>query len=535
MAVGDTRARVLLAAGMAQRRRGVGRTLGRLGLWGLWLAPSASACVVACVEPADPPEVADAEASSASSAGGSGGTRSVEESDSSSATDDGTSSGTTATTAAASGGSAGAASTSVGSAGAASTSVGSAGAAGAGGAEEVPWEPVSCTPESPTMVDDCPYPEYLGGSGLEGSCGVTPGAWYPLGASEPAPWPERAEDTPEGLGEAAVPQLILADDGQAFLRRSRCDVSRWDGAAWVALPPPDFEGLVGTCNASELTLTADGSLYMAFQTQSEGAWSPIQGMYLMRLEDEAWQLVRDFGELELGDTTGYHLPRVAVDRHGYPTVLWGDDDLLTTRNDLIRWNGADWEHMDIGFLPRRSRRGWDYQLAMTSDDRPVITWLDVSDAYSHYPLRRMVMEWDGEQWLLLGDPYNDLAPLGEQQSVLHLVDGEVPTFTLPDGDGFIVAAWSSSGWEFLAPDEQTLEAFPDRDRSRVSVVDGDIRLEYFENCQWVGVAASNRGGGVSNSEVTSRKPSVAYDDGRVCVTWSEGGAAMLRCHDLDGT
>jgi len=316
-----------------------------------------------------------------------------------------------------------------GSAGGSSTGGGGIPSGGSAGA------PSDCQEE---VTDTCEYPESLGGGGDSDACGVTPGAWYAIGDSDLATWPEPSP--PEVVGgvfafEDREPghQVAFDPDGMplvawlewqtpygAYYSPKTVRVSRWNGEAWVELPPHTREhGDIGI----DLAVTSDGEPVVLEGTLEE--------VLLKKFDGSEWQTWGKWPIVLL--SSELNVMQFALDADDNPVVLYGDysgvfDDEAVL--EIKRWTGSAWESLgapEAGFIYSSPA------LALRNNGDPVLAWVGENNV--------TLSQWSGTSWdeLDTGDAFSER----EGSNLALAVDADDQVIVAWDG-GYRV--WDGSEW-----------------------------------------------------------------------------------------
>ncbi len=402
---------------------------------------------------------------------------------------------------------------------------GGAGGDGNAGAGAEPG--VLCEPSVVLPDDTCPYPESLGGGDDPAACGVTPGAWYPIGDSDLGVWPELvAEDTPGYIGGDYMGSLVLDSDDQPILAMG-CAVYSWTGGVWGMRA-----GLPAAARSCRLAIDADDRLYVAYY---ERVTEYQHDLHVRRWNGTAWEA--------LGDVIASGEERIvaglAFDADRTPYAFWSASDVDCKQYGVHRWDEAaeEWQslHPDRRYLVNLcyATEAW----FTLGPEGPAV------GGYSDSNGKAVLFVLDGAEWTdVMGAPLSQ--EVGERA---------FDTWLTRDTSGALVVGWPTDEtvrlfrrpgrrWEEIPPNEDTLSALPPASRFSAETYDSvvanerDIRLRRFEHCRWRGISASDRDGGISNSLGRPSGPVFAVGRTRVCVAWNElhlgSYVGVLRCHDL---
>jgi len=441
--------------------------------------------------------------------GGSGGTSSDSGGSSGGSSDSGGSGGTSSD-----GGGAGAPLSSGGSAGAPN------GAAGSAGSEEPGDTFSSCRPSTKGPSDTCEYPESLGGAGVPTECGVTPGAWYPLGDSELTTWPERAVwGSASGVGVDAVvaaydpsplaPRVAFDSDGQPVVgwANSGLEVRRWNGNSWDDLAA-DAVSRLGA-RGFDMALDDNGDPFVFEQYEDS--------MRVLFWNDGDWVSIAEWPAVS-------GLGRIRLDAEGRPVVAYTDDDRLFVQ----RWNGSSFETLpSVGPTGSLSQRAHTPVMTFRQNGNVVVAWHeDLGDEVTLW-----LEEWRGENWEPLGDSATASGVLPSA------VNGTlIPAVAVDSNDHVIVAwggpvegsfrVWDGSAWSPAEPGLglPQLGESPNRSVYLLGRIGQDNAFWKWENGSWQTLTAPE----LQRQSLETYRPDTALavgPDEQVAATW----------HDLIGT
>jgi parallel beta-helix repeat protein len=187
-------------------------------------------------------------------------------------------------------------------------------------------------------------------------------------------------------------------------------------------------------------------------------------------------------------------PQIAIDNDGNPLVVWtetfGNTQYIYARKFDPAAAGGTGAWIELG----ASASGVGISVTGSSDSAqvvvtatgPVVAWLDTSSGVSNVYVRR----WNGTSWDALGGAsYSSGAGLSNSTS-------HVPDLALATDGSKLSVAWTQP------------------------VLGGSqIYLQEFVGFQWLPLANSASGGGLSNLSGGNRTPTVAYHGGQVFVAW----------------
>ncbi len=377
--------------------------------------------------------------------------------------------------------------------------------------------------------DDCPYPE---SRDENGTCSVTPNAWYPIGDSAPD-WPERGATGSRGLPLQGVPRVLpgrwaprlAMHDGAPAAVVAACEVYIWDSGTWEWQTPPQSFELGEAVDGCNIEIDRIGQpIFTHWVGEESNSWEGHAARWLTRGWDE---LPAPFGTLSASDWGP--ATSLTFSATNTPFLAWEEFYNDESQIFAVRFSGASdgWEPvgpapiLSIGPETRvgdpRLSAGPDGELALhTSIDDDTV-----------------VLEWDGDEWL---DRSDAILNGDGGQGLVHDDTGAPVIYAFGD-DALLLFRWSGTRWDALEPDEATLGKLPEHVRFAAWVSDGQVYVRRFANCRWTELSASARGGGVSNAPAGTPifGPSLAVSDGRVCVAWTEGETdpvVRIRCHDL---
>ena len=364
-------------------------------------------------------------------------------------------------------------------------------------------------------------------------------------------WRELGEVTAEGdgLGPGPAGKLVSLEDGLFLYSCGR--VSRWDGASWQVLDLSDWTDLEHCADAT-LTETSTGQPLLALwiADDSEPLEHPncdvdadcpyfYHDLYLLGWTGAGWEALTEPYRKALApqqdslsiafDPTG--APFVATTGNRYDPEGSGND----TYTEVSTWDEAEWQSVgdDWGTHP--------VQLLALPDGRMLATWYWTGHGRSAIYAGG---EWQAIKWNE-GDQCGTksirfgLDRLGRPHAarITECADdppaaGRLALYRLTETRWQPVGFDESSARLAMLPEEMRLDAYSEN---------GEIYVRRFEGGAWLGLAewsglsASDRGGGVSNSEAWSVDPSVAMHDGTTCVAWMEpveqDMVQLVRCHD----
>lgn len=324
--------------------------------------------------------------------------------------------------------------------------------AGAGGANE------ECVPAS---SDTCEYPESLGGASVPTECGVTPGAWYPLGDSDLTTWPERVVwGSASGgglrstLGLVDVPQMAFDPEGRIVVawrdpyEGADLQFRRWTGSGWDVLaadaPAP------GNTRDFEMVLDPEGHPVVVAYGEE---------MRVLRWDGADWIVLDEWPVADARSAA------ITLDVDGRPVVVYvtGADD-EQPRILVERWNDSGFDTLPgsgtEGSLSDRVHGEKRPAIAVRTDGKIVVAWVEqpprdqLAEPHAVY-----VRQFDGVSWEPLGGSANgsgvgpevveggsasppSLAVSGADEVLVAWDDGVTTFLRVWDGD-----RWSRAGFE----------------------------------------------------------------------------------------
>jgi hypothetical protein len=186
-------------------------------------------------------------------------------------------------------------------------------------------------------------------------------------------------------------------------------------------------------------------------------------------------------------------PSLCLDRQGRPVVAWCDETSSNGEIYLRRWDGANWVELGgsatgggISKTPTPSRAPC---VVLDPEDRPVVAWFEEFQGSFEIYVRR----WNGESWVEVG-----LSGSGGGVS-RSKNQSNFPVLAV-DPAGNPVVCWY--GLDALRPGRH------------------QIYLKRWNGKDWIELAASGSGGGVSNSSGDCLFPTLALDrSGNPTVVW----------------
>lgn len=241
-----------------------------------------------------------------------------------------------------------------------------------------------------------------------------------------------------------------------------------------------------------------------------------------------------------GDQQNSYTPRVAFDGAGNPTVAWYEwQPPATWRVFAKRWNGCAWVTLGVPSEPTSS------QVAMGLDaaGEPVLAWTQLFAGRGKIHLRR----WNGAEWVGMGGSDVGYGVSGTPNNA------EFPAIAI-DREGRPVLAWHAdltgqsvynifvkrwNGTQWVPYGEEPPPGRPTNSQRPALAQDPEgrptmawsertmgnnyeIHLRQWNGEQWIELAGSATGGGISGNAGGSSVPDVALDSqGRPVVAWED--------------
>ncbi len=316
------------------------------------------------------------------------------------------------------------------------------------------------------------------------------GSWAELGGSASGGGIGRANGFYThslALDSSNRPVVAWDDDSSG---NSEILVKVWDGSSWIERGGSGgAQGISSNSGASynpSLRLDSFDNPVIAWNDGTSGNFE----IYLKRWSGSAW--------IELGaSATGGGIsgfaapslrPSLALDSTGNPVVAWGENGEIY----LKRWNGAAW--VDIGGsaadggISATAGSSLHPSLALDSSDRPVVAWRETTDGNDEVYLKR----WDGANWVALGG-----SATGGGISA-NSGNSRTPSLRLDGAQNPSVAWWDTTSGS------------------------GKVYFKRWDGANWIELAGSASGTGVSNPSATSNDASLALDPyGNPMIAWTE--------------
>lgn len=355
-------------------------------------------------------------------------------------------------------------------------------------------------------------------------------AWTELGASA------SGGGISTTTGMADDPALVVDSSGNPIVAwrdtgsgRSEIYLRRWNGAAWVELANSASGGGVsnlgaGGGSAYRPALAIDGANNPVVSWEHVASLSSTWSVYLKHWNGSSW--------IELGGSaTGSGIansgvggaPSVAVDGSNYPAVAWQDGLSGNLEIYLKRWNGMSWVELagsaTAGGVSNTAGASELPSLAIETTGNPVVGWQDGTNGNLEVYLKR----WDGAQWAELSGSASSGGISGtatpSEGCSLALESTNNPLVAWQDGAGnteVFLKRWDGAQWVQLSSSGSgnglsntsgaSRHASLSRDASNFPVAAWtdmtsgalEVYLKRWDGMQWIELAGSASGGGVSN-------------------------------------
>jgi len=271
--------------------------------------------------------------------------------------------------------------------------------------------------------------------------------WGPVGPDAAISGTEEARTPGVTLDSAGRPLVVW----QACTPSYACDVyvKRFDGVSWVAQGSGAASGggisATGKASEPQLAMGPDNRPVVAWADESPG----VSEVYVRQYDGAAWV------ELGLESASGAGVSRtgrpssgvqLAVPADGLPIVAWVENrgsspGHVDEESDLYvrRFNGTYWESVGTGSASTGgvSQSGHVHSptLALDSQGRPVVAWVDGADARA---AQVHVRRFNGTSWVEVGD--GSATGAGVSNSCATATKP-----TLRVGGGQICVAWTEAG------------------------------------------------------------------------------------------
>ncbi len=418
-----------------------------------------------------------------------------------------------------------------------------------------------------------------------------PDPWFSLGESEYVPRSVRATHFKCGTGfsycgtggDAVAPDAAMTPGGTPVVvwqdYHTRICLKRYSNGVWEELDgsastmpdepgPPDPVGGVSRADGADYTpslaLDIAGNPVVAWT--NEERLTDEHRIYLKIYDGAHWQ------ELA-GSSTGNGVSSpggstaVFVDAEDAPGVAWyagvageiGVFQLYLSRFNGVSWEGLGGSDVNDG-LSQTPAVSSGPIVATMEGGAPVVAWIE-----------RIEQEWaiyaklyDGVAWVEMSgsasgtglsgaiattDRFHPSIATGSADSIfVTWADDRTGNWEVYlsyyDGSAWSELAGSNSGGGISGTPVRSVDQSVATDRDGNPVIawtegessydrTAEIYLKRFDGAQWVEIAGSARGGGVSNSEANSKAPALAISDERICVAWSEPHPRPLEPTNLD--
>ncbi len=246
---------------------------------------------------------------------------------------------------------------------------------------------------------------------------------------------------------------------------------------------------------------------------------------------------------------------VAIDSTGNPMVAWCDTASGNSEIYLMRWNGASWIELGgsasaggISSFGIGGGSAYHPTLAVDAADNPVVAWERVAPMTATWSL--YLKRWTGAAWVEVGSSATAsgiaATGIGAAPSLALNTVGH-PAVAWQDGTSgnleVYFKRWTGAAWEELAGSASTggvsnttgISEFPSLALEStgspvIAWQDGtpgnlEIYLKRWDGAQWIELASSATGGGISGTSVASQACSLTLESGnQSLVAWQEGTA-----------
>lgn len=201
--------------------------------------------------------------------------------------------------------------------------------------------------------------------------------------------------------------LTSGNDGIPYLITETAGVMKFDGSQWIDISKPE-----GTTNLYVETLTVgdDGTPYVLYGNDP---------YFVDKFENSQW--VNIGGDLKVPSGIedlpgGFNL---AIASNNTPYVAYTDRVSAPERIVLTKFNGTEWVNVSEIVEEEHDLSLETGGLALASDDTPYIAYAD-----PNYANQLTVVKFDGQQWVVVGQPGFSSDPIGLVE--LTLTDNDVP-------------------------------------------------------------------------------------------------------------
>ncbi len=244
-------------------------------------------------------------------------------------------------------------------------------------------------------------------------------------------------------------------------------------------------------------------------------------------------------------------PSIALDSNGRPAVAWMDRTPGNLEIYLRYWDGQSWQELggsaSAGGISSSRADSWAPAVAFTSDDKPVVAWLEGSPGITSILIRR----WNGHAWQTVGGPLGHPDVAGTRGNL------QTPVLALDLAGNPLVAwsGWTGRRWDsFLRrrggswlPFGQASGPVSGSDRSSVHptlVVDrrghpiiawseilpdnAEIYAARWTGARWERISGPPGGAGISANAGDSKLPKLALSrNGEPTVAWMDDTSARF--------
>ncbi len=248
-------------------------------------------------------------------------------------------------------------------------------------------------------------------------------------------------------------------------------------------------------------------------------------------------------------------PVLAIGSDGTTVIAWEEKNNENWEIYVKRWNGSAWVEMGPGSasgggISDTTTRSTEPSLAVASDGRPVVAWVESQN--EHSPGEIYVKVWDGSAWVANGaDSASGGGISNSEESYsynpsLAIGPDKMPIIAWSEalaGTGWIyVKRWNGSAWietgvgsasgvgisggAELSSDPSLAigpDGIPVVSWQVLSNNNWEIYARRWNGSSWVEMGmGSASGGGISNNKTGSYSPSLAIGlDGAPVVAWSD--------------
>lgn len=277
-------------------------------------------------------------------------------------------------------------------------------------------------------------------------------------------WPHLALDT----HDRPVVAGNREESPQALLRR-------WDGTAWVDIPPPN--GADGSGYIHDLAMAVDDPV-VAWSGRFEDG--PDSDFYVSRWDGEAWTLLG--GGLKVGDVIPEEAA-LAVTSSGLPVIAFSQKAMGgNSPADLLvkRWTGTTWQALGAKLDVNDGAAIQDIDIVLDGDDDPIVSWgerfFDVS----------FVKAWDPtlQTWQLLGGA---ISTSEQAPAMVVRAGGELVAADNASDQTIRLFRYAAPNWVPLGPALRRDESRTTTDPSLIENAAGEVMVGWSE----IGAAGSS--------------------------------------------